>query len=512
MSCLICCSAVSPSLILKCMRCDYECCKECISKWIRESRATCPNPTCNLELTREVLTDTFPKLVPVLVEKQKSDLFEAARAQMPTLTREVEAYRKYKDLKDEQAALMQRRRELEDELAGVKQTLYEIQVGTGALKTDDFRTLIRVMRDGTNRRARDLDEAPVVAKRLKEEGKDAAKAPAVVCPCVKGGCKGFTVQSPECPRYAKCVVCDTFVCMACMCETPSPVSGAHQLHVCNADDLASAEVVRKESKPCPKCGTRISKVSGCDQMFCVACQTAFSWTSGTIETGVIHNPEYFRLRRRMQEQGLLAPVLYINNIDDDEVAVPCGGVFVHRFHRQGVMQGVVDLFERHFAAIQAPVSTNESALFAVEALRFFIHLARTPTGRVEPVVKDNRLYIIQFMVGELDEKEFQSRVMKREKEVFHKRDVKAVNDVFFDGGNQLLEGLFKPVLRATGDLMITMETVQDFREKMEALIAMCNSRFEKISKIYGTKLHRYKVTIGTEAGAGGAKTVYMSYE
>lgn len=35
----------------------------------------------------------------------------------------------------------------------------------------------------------------------------------------------------------------------------------------------------------------------CDQMYCTSCHTAFSWRTGKIEKGNIHNPEYFRYMR-----------------------------------------------------------------------------------------------------------------------------------------------------------------------------------------------------------------------
>ena len=55
-------------------------------------------------------------------------------------------------------------------------------------------------------------------------------------------------------------------------------------------------------------------VRNCDQMWCTQCRTAFSWRTGTIETGVIHNPHAVRWRR---EHG---------DLERDARDVPCGGL------------------------------------------------------------------------------------------------------------------------------------------------------------------------------------------
>jgi hypothetical protein len=44
-------------------------------------------------------------------------------------------------------------------------------------------------------------------------------------------------------------------------------------------------------------------VHNCDQMFCVQCHTAFSWTKGTIEKGIIHNPHYYQWQKTLQQNA-----------------------------------------------------------------------------------------------------------------------------------------------------------------------------------------------------------------
>ena len=59
-------------------------------------------------------------------------------------------------------------------------------------------------------------------------------------------------------------------------------------------------------------------VRNCDQMFCIVknCQTAFSWKTGKIDKGPVHNPEFFRLMREMGITIQRNP-LDVPNADDD---------------------------------------------------------------------------------------------------------------------------------------------------------------------------------------------------
>jgi len=111
----------------------------------------------------------------------------------------------------------------------------------------------------------------------------------------------FTVKCPkeECNGFLDskyfCTLCETKFCRMCM-----EVKGEN--HECNEETKATIQAIKKEAKPCPGCGEMISKIDGCDQMWCIKCHIQFSWRTGQQMTGYNHNPEYFRWMRETGQQ------------------------------------------------------------------------------------------------------------------------------------------------------------------------------------------------------------------
>jgi len=119
--------------------------------------------------------------------------------------------------------------------------------------------------------------------------------------CPKQDCVGFAND------LGRCSHCQIFICQTCHEE-------ASEGHICDQDTIKNVLLLQQDTKGCPKCNTPIHKIEGCDQMWCTQCKTAFSWNTGKIEKGIIHNPHYYQWQQG-QNEG-------VRNVGDQA----CGGI------------------------------------------------------------------------------------------------------------------------------------------------------------------------------------------
>jgi len=106
--------------------------------------------------------------------------------------------------------------------------------------------------------------------------------------CPDSECRGFLSTA------YKCGICETYTCKHCNTQK---VNKNDPDHKCDPELVETFKLLASDTKPCPGCTAPIHKIEGCDQMFCTLCHTAFSWKSGAIELGVIHNPHYYEFQR-----------------------------------------------------------------------------------------------------------------------------------------------------------------------------------------------------------------------
>ena len=89
--------------------------------------------------------------------------------------------------------------------------------------------------------------------------------------------------------------CDT--CQSTICNHCYKIKNIN--HVCDKNDLLTVYLLKNDTHSCPSCSSLITKIDGCDQMYCTHCNTPFSWKTGMVLYGNVHNPHYFEWARKI---------------------------------------------------------------------------------------------------------------------------------------------------------------------------------------------------------------------
>jgi hypothetical protein len=108
----------------------------------------------------------------------------------------------------------------------------------------------------------------------------------------------FKCQQSNCSgtlRNWVCIVCHKPTCKECNV-------GFEDEHKCKEDDVNSFKEIRLNTRPCPRCKTRIIRSYGCVHMFCTVCFYKFNWNTGVQEvSNRFENPEHSDLLRRIKK-------------------------------------------------------------------------------------------------------------------------------------------------------------------------------------------------------------------
>jgi hypothetical protein len=184
-------------------------------------------------------------------------------------------------------------------------------------------------------------------------------------------------------------------------------------HTCDPEQKESVALIIKESKACPKCGERISKIDGCDQMWCVDCHTAFSWTTGAIVNGIVHNPHYYEFLRK-QGNGA-AP----RNAGD----VPCGGIPYYRH---------VYTLLRDYSA------EKRKAIEGIHRITSEIADQRIQLYQGHFNVNDNGDLGVQYLIKSIDKEAMKKELAKRELKRNKHLAIRAILEMFVNTSTIML--------------------------------------------------------------------------
>lgn len=472
--CQICCETfnkITRSRI-ECGHCDLEVCKKCVRYYLLGTTSGAHCMGCKnaweRDFTQKSLNKSFYN--GDYKNRRKELLFEGEKARFPETMPAVENYRNIqtwqKEEKDMQIAIDQ-----------MREQLWELEKN----------------KRNINNSIRRAKTGEVI-----EEKKEASQ---FIRKCPADGCEGFLSSA------WKCGVCNIWACPHCFTAKGFDKNAEH---TCNPDDVASAELIKKETKPCPACGTRIFKISGCDQMWCTACHIAFSWRTGMRVNGVIHNPHFYAFQREggvavIQNPGAQIcgglPTYY--QIRDRKRALKHNKVF-----RKWIDNALSNMKEDEWKRYTYP---NQKLLAGLEnniqnIHRGANHFQYTILDRFRQhcqQAQDNKELRIKFICGEMTEQNMKTQLLKRDTQ-YNKRQAllhiyelmgAVYTETVIDIHNAMLEFVrdnqevsekqtpFDNVMQASRVLKV-LKRIHTNIMKTERVRIYCNIELCKISAIY----------------------------
>lgn len=266
--CSICSEHYTPVLRKKitCKFCLNKTCCKCIEQYLLGKHEDAHCLHCRVNYTdamlKEICTKTylqqryFKHRQEVLINRERASLpglqvvameerkRRERRDRMTVLTKEITAIKlqrdhiylehnalslEYRNLKKEKADigdLLQRIATLDDQAREYTQQIYERR-----------ELIYKIHMDG----------------RHTEEEKDDEKRK-FIRRCMRAGCQGFLSTA------WKCGICEWYSCSKCFMERGITHDAEHE---CKKEDVETAELIKKDCKPCPNCGEFIEKSSGC---------------------------------------------------------------------------------------------------------------------------------------------------------------------------------------------------------------------------------------------------------
>lgn len=401
MSCNVCVEEYNKSsrLEVKCDYCCYSVCRKCCETYLLSNpeKAHCMN--CKKEWNLKILVNKFTRKFVDKDYKQHRErcLLERERALLPATQPLVEETK--------------RKKEIKLEMYKIKEEIHRLTQQYGVLE----RNLLSSSKvEKTNR--------------------------VFIRHCPNNTCSGFLSSQ------WKCGLCELWACADCH-EIKGETRDA--LHTCKPENVETAKMMEKDTKPCPSCASPIFKINGCDQIWCTQCHTAFSWATGRVET-TIHNPHYYEWLKRSGRE------------ERNPLEVQCGREI-----------------DMHFINSLMRLKCDGDALDFCRTLMHtrIVELPRYLVNRV----RDNENLRVRFMLKEITETSFKRLLQKRDKETNKKQEIANVLGMYVNSATDIM-------YRYINELKENKHN--NFREYLRELISLmdyANECLASISDVYKSK-------------------------
>jgi len=436
-------------LPVKCPYCEYSACRSCCQTYIlSETTTRCMNPSCAKEWTlhflRTAFTQTF--INTELKTHREEVLFQQEIALLPATQPLVEREIRRENIRKEIS-------NINKEISRLNRQIETLWRQYNTVGDNEFAT--ESSSRGNNPRAEFVRNCPA------------------------DDCRGFL------STQWKCGICSKWTCPTC-----HEVKGLDKNteHTCDPANVATAELIAKDTRNCPKCATPIFKIDGCDQMWCTQCQTGFSWRTGRIET-TVHNPHYFEWLRRTGGARQ----------DRAEPEFQCGRELTHRI--SGEIERILNTktskpVERTNLSIlrhndsqylsELAKYRHPSAVLAMDILfgiiRSVIHLNAVDRVRYDNnYLLNNQDLRISYMRNYLSADKFKTLIQQRNKKIHKNREILNVIDIVVNTVTDIVYR-FREILLSSAQTECNIEIL----DEIEKIREYANECLSDISYTYSS--------------------------
>ena len=450
--CQICCNEFNKStrspVSCKNLECNVLACKECVRTYLSTQTGDPHCMGCKIAFDDNFIVMNLNR---TWCEKdyrqhRKGILLEQQMARMPET---VEAAERYNEIN----TISEKNREINNQISDLRRTIRQLEI-------ERNRNEVRVY--NLNRHGN-------------PEGKEQEKRKFIMA-CPDEDCRGYLSTG------YKCEMCKLFTCSHCL-KIIGPDKNNHN-HVCNEDDVKTADFIKSTTKPCPGCGERIFKIEGCDQMWCTQCHVAFSWKTGMIDNGVVHNPHFYAHQRAGGGAPLRNP---------GEIA--CGGM--------PNWWNIRNIMRNRYYVLHSP-HRNEFRKF-IENIgdlhRTFAHIQHYELQRARQKIRDNANHEpdrIRYLLKQITKEELANNVIRKDKlrrkytelvhiyELIHVVSVDLFRWIENYIANEAPKSQFNDVE------LIIMTNINEKINELEGLRVYANEQLGTISVSYNQKVPQFR--------------------
>ncbi len=425
--CVVCCSSLGEKKIT-CSLCNFVTCRKCAMKYLLEVAANPMCMNCNKPWSRAHMVEQFGMYFLSYKYKKRREeiLFDLEKALLPETIPYALQVKKVTEINKKIDDVEKKITEVSKEM--FKMT-YEGRSEEDMKQYLEERKNIRMTYYNLREDASNLH---LLKDFVRGKNVVVRKESNYLVKCPKDECRGYVGQKMTCE------LCETKLCKQC-----HVILTEDEEHTCSEQDIETVKILFANTKNCPGCKSLIYKIDGCDQMYCTMCHTAFSWRTGEVVTGKIHNPHYYEYLRQT------------GNIHREIGDIPCGGLPDLRaiFTKFGTNSAYIDVHR-----ICTHVQYDELERYSVNN------------------VTDNRDLRILYLNNTIPESQFKTELHRREKSMNKRREIGTILNTFL----VVCSDIFRRIMNGTENEVETL-VLNEF----ESIRRYTNNLLMDVSKVYG---------------------------